>query len=225
MSDTQRDSGQHGGQHDDADAAPLPPYQGIALANVRLVQSEQDIALALGALLAADALGFDTESKPTFQKGETSTGPHLIQLSTDDVAYLFQVGAQPAPALLAALKQVLESAHTTKVGFGLSDDVKRLRIKLGIESAQVLDLSVALRGGQRNDLGAKTAVAKFFGLRLQKSKKISTTNWASARLSERQILYAADDAQVALRVYRHWIAAGGKAAPVKASRRPAVGPR
>lgn len=209
-----------GGAGDAPDAALLPPYQGIALADVRLVHTPQETEAALRALLAADALGFDTESKPTFQKGETSTGPHLVQLSTDDIAYLFQIGAEPAPALLDALKQILESPRTTKVGFGLSDDVKRLRAKLGIQAAQVLDLSVALRGGgQRNDLGAKTAVAKFFGLRLQKSKKISTTNWASARLSERQILYAADDAQVALRVYRHWLAAGGT--PRGGARKPA----
>lgn len=194
---------------------PLPPYEGIALADVRLVRSDADAAAALAALLAADALGFDTESKPTFVKGESSTGPHLIQLATDDTVYLFQIGASPA---LDVLKTILESQTPLKVGFGLSDDVKRLRNKLGITTAGVLDLSVALRGGQRSDLGAKTAVAKFFGLRLQKSKKISTTNWANARLSERQILYAADDAHVALRVYRRWLADGGKVAPAKPAR-------
>jgi RNA polymerase sigma factor for flagellar operon FliA len=198
----------------------LPPYQGISLAHVRLVRSAEDAAAALLALLAADAIGFDTESKPTFIKGEKSTGPHLIQLATDDTAYLFQIGAEPA---LAMLKTVLESAATVKVGFGLSDDIKRLRDKLGITAAGVLDLSVALRdGAQRNDLGAKTAVAKFFGLRLQKSKKISTTNWATPHLTERQILYAADDAQVALRVYRRWIELGGKVKPARA-RAPARG--
>ena len=64
-------------------------------------------------------------------------------------------------------------------------------------------------------------MAKFFGLHLQKSKKISTTNWASSRLTDKQILYAADDAQVALRVYRRWILDGGKVAPHKAPRAPA----
>ena len=200
---------------DTAAAPPLPPYRGIELDHVKLVRTSDDAKAAMAALLAADAIGFDTESKPTFVKGESSTGPHLIQLATDDIAYLFQVGATPP---LAELKAILESTTTLKVGFGLSDDVKRLRNKLGIAPAQVLDLSVALRGGQRNDLGAKTAVAKFFGLHLQKSKKISTTNWATSRLTEKQILYAADDAQVALRVYRRWIADGGKVAPQKAPR-------
>jgi ribonuclease D len=179
----------------------LPPYAGIKLVDVRMVKSEKDAAEAWAALSAMDVLGFDTESKPTFLKGEVSTGPHLVQLATDDHAYLFQIGAAPA---VEVLKSVLESTAILKVGFGLADDVKRLRSKLGIESANVLDLSTALRKNERNTLGAKTAVARFFGQRLQKSKKITTTNWALPRLSEKQILYAADDAHVALRIYRHW---------------------
>jgi RNA polymerase sigma factor for flagellar operon FliA len=94
-----------------------------------------------------------------------------------------------------------------KVGFGLADDIKRLRTKLGIETARVIDLATAMKQkGERNTLGAKTAVARHFGQALQKSKKITTTNWAMPRLSEKQILYAADDAHVALKLYRHWAA-------------------
>jgi RNA polymerase sigma factor for flagellar operon FliA len=103
------------------------------------------------------------------------------------------------------LKAVLESKTILKVGFGLADDVKRLRAKLGIEAGNVLDLSTALRQkNERNSLGAKTAVARFFGQKLAKSKKITTTNWALPRLTEKQILYAADDAHVALKIYRRW---------------------
>jgi len=179
----------------------LPPYDGIKMADVRMVRTDADAAEALIALSAMDVLGFDTESKPTFLKGEVSTGPHLVQLATDEAAYLFQIGAEPA---LEVLKAVLESRTILKVGFGLQDDVKRLRAKLGIDALNVLDLSTALRKGERNTLGAKTAVARFFGQKLQKSKKITTTNWALPRLSEKQILYAADDAHVALKIYRRW---------------------
>jgi RNA polymerase sigma factor for flagellar operon FliA len=193
----------------------LPPYEGIKLADVRLVRTRQDADGAMAALLASDAIGFDTESKPTFQKGEQSTGPHLVQLATDEHAYLFQIGmpraapagdAPPPPAIpgIDVLRAVLESPSILKVGFGLGDDLRRLRTKLGIEPRNVLDLSTALRRGERNALGAKTAVARFFGQRLQKSRKITTTNWALPRLSDKQILYAADDAHVALRIYRHW---------------------
>lgn len=185
--------------------ALLPPYDGIKLTHVRMVKTDKDAADALAALSAMDVLGFDTESKPTFLKGEVSTGPHLVQLATDEAAYLFQIVASPAvSALHEVLRAVLESPAILKVGFGLQDDVKRLRAKLGIDAANVLDLSTALRKGERNTLGAKTAVARFFGQKLQKSKKITTTNWAMPRLSEKQILYAADDAHVALKIYRRW---------------------
>jgi ribonuclease D len=183
------------------DLPELPPYLGIGMAQVRLVRTALDAADALAALSAADVLGFDTESKPTFLKGEASTGPHLVQLATDERAYLFQVNAQLAVEVLRA---VLESRAILKVGFGLQDDVKRLSSKLGIDTCHVLDLSTALRRGERNALGAKSAVARFFGQKMQKSKKITTTNWAMPRLSDKQLLYAADDAHVALRIYRRW---------------------
>jgi RNA polymerase sigma factor for flagellar operon FliA len=187
----------------------LPPYEGILLSEVRLVRSSEDAEAAMAALLACDAIGFDTESKPTFRKGEVSTGPHLVQLASDSHAYLFQVGANAASSPAAAvLHAVLESPAIVKVGFGLGDDLRRLRAKLGIETRNVIDLATALRAVQgtseRNAWGAKTAVARFFGRRLQKSRRITTTNWATPRLSEQQILYAADDAHVALRIYRHW---------------------
>jgi RNA polymerase sigma factor for flagellar operon FliA len=199
----------------------LPPYLGIQIANVHMVVTPEQAVAARDALLASDAIGFDTESKPTFTRGETSTGPHLIQFATDNKAYLFQIGASTEPHIRAMLLAILERPLPLKIGFGLSDDVKRLHAKLDIRTAGVVDLSVALRTpGQRNDLGAKTAVAKFFGRKLQKSKKISTTNWALPRLNEKQILYAADDAQVALRVYRHWLGLGNKLPPLKAVKLP-----
>ena len=190
----------------DVAADELPPYIGIDLGHVRLVRSEQDAREALAALLAGDAIGFDTESKPTFAKGEVSTGPHLVQLATNEIAYLFQTATPAGNALaVTVLKPVLEDERVLKVGFGLGDDVRRLKSKFGIELRNVLDLSTALRRrGERNPLGARSAVERFLGQRLQKSKRITTTNWALPRLSDKQLQYAADDAHAALKIYRHW---------------------
>jgi len=189
----------------------LPPYIGIAMSEVRLVRTEHDAAEALAALMAADTIGFDTESKPTFAKGEVSTGPHLVQLATDTQAWLFQTATPAGNAFaLPVLKPVLESESILKVGFGLGDDVRRLKTKFGIELQNVLDLSTALRRrGERNPLGARSAVARFFGQRLQKSKRITTTNWSLPRLNDKQLQYAADDAHAALRIYRRWRANPG----------------
>ena len=183
-------------------ATELPLYPGIGLADITLVSSSALAAEALEALLAADVIGFDTESKPTFVKGEVSTGPHLIQLATDSRAYLFQVAQQPS---ISALKAILESPRVLKVGFGLGNDRSALKARLGIDLNHVLDLGEVLRGAShRGTVGAKVAVANFFAARLQKSKKIGTSNWANAHLADRQLLYAANDAHVALRIYRQW---------------------
>ena len=193
-------------------SANLPAYAGIALQDITLVTSDALADAAFGALIAAQVIGFDTESKPTFLKGEVSTGPHLIQLSTDTRAYLFPIKPSLSTKVLRA---VLESPQVLKVGFGLGNDRSVLRSRLGIELDNYLDLGEVLRGkgqlgqaadqGHRGTVGAKVAAAQFFGEKLQKSKKIGTSNWAAARLSERQLLYAANDAQVALRVYRAWL--------------------
>ena len=184
-------------------AAELPDYAGIALADIVLVTSEQLAAEAYAALTAASVIGFDTESKPTFAKGEVSTGPHLIQLATETRAYLFPLAQWPSAH---ELKAILESEHLLKVGFGLGNDRSALKSRLGIALNNVLDLGEVLRGqGHRGTVGAKVAVAHFFGKRLNKSKRVGTSNWAASRLAERQILYAANDAHVALRVYRAWL--------------------
>jgi len=182
--------------------AELPEYPGITLADITLVVSAELAAEALDALLAADVIGFDTESKPTFLKGEVSTGPHLIQLATDLRAFLFPVSRL---ASTDVLKAVLESPAVLKAGFGLGNDFSALKSRLGIEVRHVIDLGEVLRGpGHKGTVGAKVAVAHYFGQRLQKSKKIGTSNWANAHLSERQLLYAANDAHVALKIYRAW---------------------
>ena len=184
----------------------LPVYEGVAVADVVLVTSANAAAEALRVLLAQEVIGFDTESKPTFSKGEISTGPHLIQLATEPRVYLFQVDRLFDPE---GMKVLLESKQVLKVGFGLDSDLAQLRSRLGIEAQNVLDLSRELRSETRNQsLGAKTAVARYFGKRLQKSKRTTTSNWANPRLTERQMLYAANDAQVALRVYHAALLSG-----------------
>jgi RNA polymerase sigma factor for flagellar operon FliA len=193
----------------DADAVLLPAYAGLGLAQVTLVASRAQAAAARAVLENADALGFDTESRPTFLRGQASSGPHLVQLSTDSHCFLYQIDHLDALDDLTAL---LASPQPVKAGFGLGDDLRRLASKCGIACAGTVDLAQQLRAG-RNAMGVKAAVAGLLGQRLQKSKKVATTNWASGVLSERQILYAANDAHAALRVYRAWLARTGAHRP------------
>ena len=74
--------------------------------------------------------------------------------------------------------------------------------KLGVEPAGVLELNHVFRErGYRKDMGVKGAVAVLFSQRFIKSRKATTSNWAAPRLTEAQIIYAANDAYAAIRVY------------------------
>ena len=94
------------------------------------------------------------------------------------------------------------ASRSHKAGFGLGDDRKRIVAKLGVEPVDVLELNTVFRErGYRKDMGVKGAVAVLFNRRFIKSRKATTSNWANARLTEAQLVYAANDAYAAIRVF------------------------
>ena len=179
--------------------ALLEPFERLGLDRIDLVATREQAERAFEALVCADAWGFDTESKPTFFKDQVSDGPHIVQLSTSGRAWVFQLHD---PGCRARVAELLALRGVTKAGFGLGDDTKRIQHKLGVQPADVLELNTVFRQrGYRKDMGVKGAVAVLFNRRFIKSKKAATSNWANARLSEAQLVYAANDAWAALRVF------------------------
>jgi len=179
--------------------ALLEPFERLGLDRIALVSTPAQADQACDALASASAWGFDTESKPTFVQGEPSDGPHIVQLATLERAWVFQLHD---PGCRARVAELLALRGVTKAGFGLGDDTKRIQHKLGVQPADVLELNTVFRQrGYRKDMGVKGAVAVLFNRRFIKSKKAATSNWANARLSEAQLVYAANDAWAALRVF------------------------
>jgi len=65
-----------------------------------------------------------------------------------------------------------------------------------------LELNTVFRErGYRKEMGVKGAVAVLFNQRFIKSKKAATSNWANPKLSDAQLVYAANDAYAAYRVW------------------------
>ncbi|MCY7371720.1 MAG: 3'-5' exonuclease domain-containing protein 2 [Polaromonas sp.] len=178
--------------------ALLGPFDRLELDAIELVATPGQAARALSELAGERALGFDTESKPTFARNEASDGPHIVQLSTRDRAWIFQL---EDAACRAAVARLLESPALVKAGFGLGDDRRRIVSKLGVDLQGVLDLNEVFRErGYRKDMGVRGAVAVVFNRRFIKSKKVATSNWANPTLSDAQKVYAANDAYAAIRV-------------------------
>ncbi len=185
----------------DKDAiALLPPFERLGLDRISLVNTGAQAQSASDALMKASAWGFDTESKPTFRVGEESDGPHILQLSTAERAWVFQLHE---PECRAVAAQLLACRGIVKAGFGLGDDRKRIVHKLSTEPQGILELNTIFRErGYRKDMGVKGAVAVLFNQRFIKSKKAATSNWANMKLSEAQLVYAANDAYAAIRVWQ-----------------------
>ena len=184
----------------DKDAiALLPPFERLGLDRIALVHTAAQAREARARLADSSAWGFDTESKPTFRVGEVSDGPHVLQLATTERAWVFQLHD---PHCREVAAELLALGGIAKAGFGLGDDRKRIVQKLGVEPAGVLELNTVFRErGYRKDMGVKGAVAVLFQQRFIKSKKATTSNWANERLTEAQLVYAANDAYAAIRVY------------------------
>lgn len=179
--------------------ALLPEFPRLGLDRITLVHTGPQAQLAHAALITARAWGFDTESKPTFKVGEASDGPHVLQLATGDHAWVFQLHDPECRAVAADL---LAHKGIAKAGFGLGDDRKRIIQKFGVEPVGILELNTIFKAqGYRKEMGVKGAVAVLFKQRFQKSKKAATSNWANLRLSESQLIYAANDAYAAYRVW------------------------
>jgi ribonuclease D len=189
--------------------APTPPtkeqiaameaWTGLTMENITLITSESQAEDAFVELEQAGEIGFDTESKPTFRKGETPNGPHILQFATTRQAYIFQSHLDESHAVVSRL---LLSTSIQKIGFGLRGDVSQIWQRFGIRPNAFYDLDQSFRQlGYRNAVGTKSAIALLFHRRLQKSKRITTSNWANRTLTEEQLLYAANDAFAAIVVH------------------------
>src|SRR6185295_17039766 len=98
--------------------------------------SPHELAAAMDDLLQETLVGFDTETRPAFRPGESYL-PSLVQLATARAVYLLQVQQHD---FSGALREVLSSENTLKVGVSVSDDVRMLKRLFPFDERSVVDL-------------------------------------------------------------------------------------
>lgn len=182
-----------------AEIAEMEPFAGLQMDSVFVVSSGRQADIALRELTEAGVVGFDTESKPTFHKGQKSEGPHVLQFATRHKAFIFHSHVvESHPAII----ELLQTETVTKIGFDLRGDLQQISNRFGIRPASIVDLGRSFKQlGYRNTIGATSAIAMLFNRRLHKSKSVTTSNWAAKELTDRQLLYAANDAYAAIQVF------------------------
>ncbi|NJK90653.1 MAG: 3'-5' exonuclease domain-containing protein 2 [Blastochloris sp.] len=176
---------------DDLNQLPQLRYDGP----IELIQNNRELEKNLSEILSEPVLGFDTETKPSFRKGQSFL-PSLVQVATRHCVFLIQLQERELPE---ALGRILEWPGSLKTGIALNQDVAKLRELGEFTDHGVLDLSkVASRLGiKTTGLRSLTGIL----LRGRISKGAQVTDWSRPRLSEAQISYAATDAWISRELY------------------------
>lgn len=177
---------------EEINALPLRWYEG----DIRMIEGDADMSELVQALRQEQVLGFDTESRPAFRRGE-SFPVALIQFATASAAFIVR------PQMisdLGPLWDILESAEVLKAGIALQQDIHKLTEFRRFRPAGFVDLAaLAAKMGFRKT-GTRGLAAAILGFRV--SKGAQRSNWGRVSLTPAQIRYAATDAWVARELYR-----------------------
>lgn len=162
---------------------------------IRVIDTPTGLEDALADLRSCKTIGFDTETKPCFKKGQ-SNQVSLVQLATPTTCYLIRINKT---GLDRGLVELLEDADVQKVGLSIHDDFHNLR-KLGdLEPEGFVELQTYVKSFHIVDNSLTRIYAVIFGQRISKGQRL--TNWEATELTKAQQAYAALDAAACLRIH------------------------
>jgi ribonuclease D len=170
---------------------PIRRYEG----EVRLVATVEALERERPAIERERVLGFDTETRPAFRKGE-SYAPSLLQLAGEEVVWVLQLQRIDCSQ---AVKPVFEADGVVKAGIGTAEDLRQLKKLAAFSEANVVDVGALAKDRGVEQTGLRNLAGIVLGFRIPKGKR--TSNWAAARLTPQQIAYAAMDAWAARALY------------------------
>ncbi len=164
---------------------------------IKLVDSVDSLQECVLSLSKADILGFDTESRPSFRKGE-SHPVSLIQLADSESVYIIQISKT---GFRRELIRLFENPQIIKVGLAAADDIAKLKELRNFCPEGFVDLSDIARSKGIVQTGLRALSVRYLKHRISKTTR--TTNWANPDLTKRQLIYAATDAWICLQLYPH----------------------
>jgi ribonuclease D len=176
---------------DALNALPLRSYEG----RVRVVRTDSEASDAVAALRRDRVLGFDTETRPSFRRGE-SHPPALVQLASRNQAAVFQLRFLTLPGPLGDL---LGDPSVIKAGIALTRDVKELQSHFALDAAGFMEIETMAKGLGIANGGLRGLAGLLLGFRISKAAR--TSNWAADVLTPQQVAYAATDAWIGREVY------------------------
>lgn len=164
-----------------------------------IILTASEAERAVDYLLSKPILGFDTETRPSFRKGQMHKVA-LLQVSTHNECFLFRlnfIGLSPA------IVRLLEDRSVLKIGLSWHDDVISLRHLGSFNLGTFIDIQHHVSEVGIEDLSLQKLYANLFHEKISKSDQLS--NWEQHILTDRQKIYAATDAWACIRIYEELV--------------------
>ena len=165
--------------------------------HIHIISDATQIGSAVAALRQWDVIGFDTETRPSFKRGEHHHIA-LLQLATPSDAYLFRLNKTGVPT---TLRQYLEDKRSIKVGLSISDDFHQIAGVCNFRPDGFIELQQMVKQYNITDMSLQKIYAILFQQKISKGQQL--TNWEAPQLTQAQQRYAAIDAWACLRIYEH----------------------
>ncbi|MEL6123357.1 MAG: 3'-5' exonuclease [Bacteroidota bacterium] len=170
---------------------PFDQYTGV----IQVIDQADDVAEAMTDVNDQTFVGFDTETKPVFVKGQHND-VSLAQIAIPGKVILIRLNQTGIPDELVSF---FENEDILKIGIAQRRDISDLRKLREFSAAGFvnLDEEVSKIGIESN--GLRKLAGIILGIKISKSAQ--TSNWEADRLSSKQLTYAATDAWVCRKMY------------------------
>lgn len=162
---------------------------------IHVIQSEMETIKAVTYLQSQPILGIDSETRPSFTKGQ-SHKVALLQISSNECCFLFRLNMM---GLIQPLIDLLENPNIVKVGLSLKDDFMMLHKRAPFNQKNCVELQDYVRQFGILDKSLQKIYGILFKEKISKSQRLS--NWEADVLSDGQKQYAATDAWACLNIY------------------------
>lgn len=163
--------------------------------DITVVDTVEKAEAAMAILRGCEVVGFDTETKPSFKKGQLNN-VSLIQISTFSDCYLFRVNKS---GVYDVMRELLETENVVKIGLSTKDDFNVLRRIGPLNPQGFIELQEYVKRFGIDESSLQKIYAIIFGQRISKSQRLS--NWEASTLTPSQCAYASIDAWACLRIY------------------------
>jgi ribonuclease D len=182
--------------NDDLRLLPTGQFKG----NIHVIDNTSKVDSICKQLLHEPILGFDTETKPSFTKGQYHN-VSLLQLSTSTDAYLFRLNKT---GFKGGMVGILSNPHQIKVGIAIHDDLRHLKKLHAFRAEGFVELQDYVKHFGIENSGLSKLAGIILKIRISKSQQL--TNWENEHLSAAQQMYAATDAWAAFEIYKALLA-------------------